>query len=244
VGGTIDKAGGRMLAGLGEVIRKTWREPDSGIWEVRGAPRHFTFSKVMCWTALDRLLALHRLGAVDLGAKAGEYEAERDAIAALVEARGFNEAIGAYTAELDGDTVDASLLLMASVGYRDAGHPRVRSTRALVSKRLGEDGLLQRYEAGTDGLAGDEGAFGICSFWNLEQLAQSGEVELAGQGFGHLLTFGSDLGLFAEEIDTRTGAALGNFPQAFSHVGLVNVALAIERAGHACAVAGKAGDGS
>jgi len=244
VGGTIDKAGGQMLAGLGEVIRKTWREPDSGIWEVRGAPRQFTFSKVMCWTALDRLLALHRLGAVDLGAKAGEYEAERDAIATLVEARGFNEAIGAYTAELDGDTVDASLLLMASVGYRDAGHPRVRSTRALVCKRLGEDGLLQRYEAGTDGLAGDEGAFGICSFWNLEQLAQSGEVELAEQGFGHLLSFGNDLGLFAEEIDTRTGAALGNFPQAFSHVGLVNVALAIERAGHARAVAGnKAGDG-
>ena len=119
-GGIIDNAGARMLAGLGEVVRSTWREPDSGIWEVRGPRRHFTFSKVMCWTALDRLIALEKMGVVKLGKKLRVYEAERAAIANLIETRGFNSEIQAYTGELDGDQVDASVLLMPSVGYRDA----------------------------------------------------------------------------------------------------------------------------
>ena len=165
-----------MLAGLGRVIRDAWREPDSGIWEVRGARRQFTFSKVMCWTALDRLLALHRIGAIQIGNKVTEYEAERDAIAALIETRGFNTTIQAYTGELDGDKVDASVLLMSSVGYREASHPRMKSTYALICQRLGKNGLLQRYEPGVDGLAGDEGAFGICGFgpWsNWQKAAKS-----------------------------------------------------------------------
>jgi GH15 family glucan-1,4-alpha-glucosidase len=229
-GGVIDNAAARMLAGLGEVICDTWREPDSGIWEVRGARRQYTFSKVMCWTGLDRLIALHRIGAVRLGDKVAKYEAERNEIAKLIETRGFNSAIEAYTGELDGDRVDASLLLMSSVGYKDASDLRIKSTRALICERLGQDGLIRRYEPGVDGLMGDEGAFGICSFWVLEQLAQSGEIALAEQQFGHLLSFGNDVSLFAEEIDPRSGEALGNFPQAFTHVGLVNVAIAIERA--------------
>lgn len=229
-GGVIDEAGARMLAGLGEVVCDIWREPDSGIWEVRGARRQFTFSKVMCWTALDRLIALHEAGAIRLGHRVVKYKEERDAIAEVVESRGYNSAIDAYTGELDGDQVDASLLLMSSVGYRAAGHPRVKSTRALICQRLGQNGLLQRYEPGADGLTGDEGAFGICSFWAVEQLAQSGEVRLAEAQFDHLLSFGNDVGLFAEEIDTQTGEALGNVPQAFTHVGLINVAVAIEKA--------------
>jgi GH15 family glucan-1,4-alpha-glucosidase len=229
-GGVIDKAGARMLAGLGEVVCDIWREPDSGIWEIRGPRRQFTFSKVMCWTALDRLIALHEAGAITLGSRIAKFKEERNAIAELVESRGYNSAIDAYTGELDGDQVDASLLLMPSVGYRDAGHPRVKSTRALICQRLGQNGLLQRYEPGVDGLTGDEGAFGICSFWAVEQLAQSGEVRLAEAQFDHLLSFGNDVGLFAEEIDTRTGEALGNVPQAFTHVGLINVAVAIEKA--------------
>jgi GH15 family glucan-1,4-alpha-glucosidase len=231
-GGFIDKAGARMLAGLGEVIHSTWREPDSGIWEVRGPQRHFTFSKVMCWTALDRLVALEKMGVVELGDKVATYESERTAIAELIEARGFNSEIQAYTGELDGAQVDASVLLMSSVGYKDADDPRVRSTYALICQRLGRDGLLQRYESGVDGLIGDEGAFGICSFWAVEQVAQRGEVAHAERQFGHLLSFRNDVGLFAEEIDSRSGEALGNFPQAFTHVGLINVALAIEKARH------------
>jgi GH15 family glucan-1,4-alpha-glucosidase len=118
----------------------------------------------------------------------------------------------------------------SSVGYKAADDPRVRSTYALICQRLGQDGLLRRYESGVDGLSGDEGAFGICSFWALEQLAQRGEVARVERQFGHLLSFGNDVGLFAEEIGSRSGEALGNFPQAFTHVGLVNVALAIEKA--------------
>ena len=150
----------------------------------------------------------------------------------LIETRGFNSEIQAYTGELDGDQVDASVLLMPSVGYRDANDPRVRSTYDLIRQRLGQDGLLQRYESGVDGLSGDEGAFGICSFWALEQVALRGELAQAESQFDHLLSFGNDVGLFAEEVDSRSGQALGNFPQAFTHVGLINVALAIERARH------------
>lgn len=229
-GGSIDAAGARMLLGLGRVVRGAWRDMDSGIWEIRGDQRHYTFSKLMCWAALDRLLELDRMGAVRLGKEAAECAADRDDIARMIEEHGFNAGIGAYTLELDGDGVDAALLLMATIGYKPADDPRVVSTYVLTIERLGRDGLLQRYEAGADGLDGDEGAFGICSFWAVEQLAMRGDVAGALAAFEHLLSFGNDLGLFAEEIDGRTGEALGNFPQAFTHVGLINAALAMERA--------------
>jgi GH15 family glucan-1,4-alpha-glucosidase len=219
-----------MLAGLGRVVLDKWREPDSGIWEVRGDPRQFSFSKLMCWTAFDRLLKLHAMKAVDLGGKVAKYEAARAEIATLIDDRGFNPDIKAFTGELDGHHVDASLLLISTVGFREANDPRVVSTLALISERLSRDGLLQRYESGTDGLAGKEGSFTICSFWAVEQLAQSGKVATAERQFDHLLSFGNDLGLFAEEIDIDTGVALGNFPQAFTHVGLINAAVAIENA--------------
>ena len=229
-GGVIDKAGARMLAGLGEVVRQSWREPDSGIWEIRGPQRHFTFSKIMCWTAFDRLLALDTMGLVKLGNKVAVYQAERAAVADLIEAQGFNSKIQAYTGELDGDQVDASVLLMSSVGYKEAGDPRVRSTYSLIRERLGRAGLLRRYESGVDGMSGDEGAFGICCFWAVEQVARRGELSQAEQQFEHLLSFGNDVGLFTEEIDVQSGETLGNFPQAFSHVGLINVAIAIAKA--------------
>jgi GH15 family glucan-1,4-alpha-glucosidase len=229
-GGRIDRAAANMLAGLGRVVLDKWREPDSGIWEVRGDPRQFTFSKLMCWTAFDRLLKLHAMKAVDLGGKVAKYEAARAEIATLIDDRGFNPDIKAFTGELDGHHVDASLLLISTVGFREANDPRVVSTLALISERLSRDGLLQRYESGTDGLAGKEGSFTICSFWAVEQLAQSGKVATAERQFDHLLSFGNDLGLFAEEIDPDTGVALGNFPQAFTHVGLINAAVAIENA--------------
>jgi GH15 family glucan-1,4-alpha-glucosidase len=231
-GGVIDKAGARMLAGLGKVVHDIWREPDSGIWEVRGPQRHFTFSKIMCWAALDRLLALEKMGVVWLGDRAAIYKADRAAIAELIETRGFNSEIQAYTGEIDGNQVDASILLMPNIGFKDADDPRIRSTYALICQRLGQDGLLQRYESGVDGLSGDEGAFGICSFWAIEQLAQSGEADNAEEKFRRLLSFSNDVGLFSEEIDSRTREALGNFPQAFTHIGVINAAIAIERARH------------
>ncbi len=228
-GGNIDAIGARMLRGLGRVVRERWQQADSGIWEVRGAQRQYTFSKLMCWVAMDRLLALDRLGAVRLSPpEAAATVKTRDALAELIERRGFNGVIDAYTLELDGDRVDAAMLLATALGYRPAHDSRIVSTYALICERLGSEGLLQRYEAGVDGLEGDEGAFGICSFWAVQQAALRGDVA-AGRAFDHLLSFGNDLGLFAEGIESRTGEALGNFPQAFTHIGLINAAMALEQ---------------
>jgi GH15 family glucan-1,4-alpha-glucosidase len=229
-GGKIDATGARMLAGLGPVICETWREPDSGIWEVRGPRRQFTFSKVMCWVALDRLIDLHKRDIVPLGNAFETYEEVRAEIAEIIETRGFNTALGAYTGELDGDRVDAAILLMPCVGYKKASDDRMRSTYSVICDRLEHGGLLQRYEHDTDDLRGHEGAFGICSFWAIEQLALRGDYFESKKQFDHLLSFGNDVGLFAEEIDSRSGEALGNFPQAFTHVGLINAAIAIEKA--------------
>ena len=149
---------------------------DSSIWEVRGPLRHYTFSKVMCWAALDGLLKLHDDGALALSpAKVEAFGRERAAIEQAIERRGFNAAIGSYASVLDGDKVDASLLLMACIGYKDAGDPRMRATYDRIHQRLGRNGLLYRYER-FDGIDGVEGAFGICGFWAIDNLAKRGEL--------------------------------------------------------------------
>ena len=228
--GRLDYESARMLTGLGDVVCRQWRESDSSIWEVRGPLRHYTFSKVMCWAALDGLLKLHDDGALVLSsAKAEAFGRERAALERAIERRGFNAALGSYTSVLDGDKVDASLLLMACIGYKDANDPRMRATYDRIHQRLGRNGLLHRYER-FDGMDGVEGAFGICGFWAIDNLAKRGDLAAAERRFNHMLSFANDLGLFAEEIDIASGAALGNFPQAFTHVGLINAAVAIERA--------------
>ncbi len=228
--GRLDSESARMLSGLGDVVSRQWRESDSSIWEVRGPLRHYTFSKVMCWAALDGLLKLHRDGALVLPpSKVAAFERERTAIEQAIERRGFNTNLNSYASVLDGDKVDASLLLMACIGYKDADDPRMRATYDLIHRRLGRNGLLHRYER-FDGIAGIEGAFGICGFWAIDNLAKRGEIDAAERRFNHMLSFANDLGLYAEEIDIASGAALGNFPQAFTHVGLINAAVSIERA--------------
>jgi GH15 family glucan-1,4-alpha-glucosidase len=229
-GGRLQRDEARALAGLGRAVCRRWREPDQGIWEVRGAPRHHTFSKVLCWLALDRLLDLHARGHLRVPDEAA-FRRERDAIAEAIEARGFNPALRSYTAELDGEAPDAALLLMACLGYRPAADPRMRGTYDHIERRLGRGrGLLSRYEEGHDGMDSPEGAFGICGFWAVDNLAGRGEPEAAERRFADLLAYANDVGLLAEEVDPRTGAALGNFPQAFTHVGLINAALALARA--------------
>lgn len=228
--GRLDGESARMLAGLGDVVCRQWRESDSSIWEVRGPLRHYTFSKVMCWAALDGLLKLHDDGALALSsARVEQFGRERAALEQAIERRGFNAALDSYTSVLDGDKVDASLLLMACIGYKDAGDPRMRATYDRIHQRLGRNGLLHRYER-FDGISGVEGAFGICGFWAIDNLARRGDLDAAERRFRHMLSFANDLGLYAEEIDVASGAALGNFPQAFTHVGLINAAVAIERA--------------
>jgi GH15 family glucan-1,4-alpha-glucosidase len=227
-GGRLRPDEARLLAGFGEIVCEHWREPDHGIWEIRGAKRQYTFSKVMCWSALDSLIKLREQDGIHIDAD--KYRRERDGIAQAIETRSFNEALGSYTSEFDGDSLDAALLLMSCLGYKDPRHPRMRATFEQIQKRLGCNGLFYRYEQGLDGLDSPEGAFGICSFWAVDNLAKRGDLTAATETFEHILSFANDVGLYAEEIDISTGAALGNFPQAFTHIGLINAAVALAEA--------------
>lgn len=228
-GGVLEPVECRMLAGFGKVVCKKWREADHGIWEMRGRPRQYTFSKLMCWLALDRLLKLDAQRKLFLGSLAEQFCTERRSIAGAIEQRGFNENLASYTSELDGDRVDASLLLMPCVGYKPADDPRITSTYDRIWERLGRGGLVQRYEHGGDEMPGKEGAFGICSYWAVHHLACREDNREAKHLFERVTSFANDVGLFGEEIDLQSRAALGNFPQAFTHVGLINAAIAIER---------------
>jgi len=229
-GHELDRTEAHMLAGFGKVVCKQWRRADNGIWEIPGQRRQYTFSKVMCWVVLDKLLWLHEKGIVRLGSREGLFRQTREEIADCIETQGFNEDLDSYTGELDGRNVDAALLLMPFFGYRDYSHPRVVSTYNRIQTELGSDGLLYRYALGYDGLPGRQGAFGICSFFAVSHLARRGLVEQAQRSFDHLCSFGNDLGLFAEEIEPKSGNALGNYPQAFTHAGLIYSALSIQRA--------------
>jgi GH15 family glucan-1,4-alpha-glucosidase len=223
-GGRLDRGTRRMLEGFGGTVCRRWSEPDEGIWEPRGGRRHNTYSKAMCWVALDRLCRLDEAGHVKL--PVAHYRKVQDAIRQAIESRGFDPALDSYVSTLDGHELDASLLLLSRYGYVDATSPRMRMTGLRIATELGVDGLVYRYR-GADGLPGQEGAFGICSFWAVAHLAQAGEHERAGKLFEHVVGYANDLGLFGEEIDPATGAALGNFPQAFTHVGLIDAALQI-----------------
>jgi GH15 family glucan-1,4-alpha-glucosidase len=221
-----------MMRQLGEFVCDHWRDPDQGIWEPREPPSPHTYSRVMCWAALDRLLQLHRSGFIER-LPADRFERERDAIRAQVEHDGFNPTIGSYTDVLGGDTVDASLLLLDRYGYLSATDARMRDSHRVIMERLrAAPGLIYRNEASVPRASAAptaEGAFGICSTWVTENLAAGGGSLAEAEGwFRQFLGYANDLGLFAEEIDPATGAALGNFPQAYSHVGLISAALAIE----------------
>jgi len=226
-GGCLRTDEAKLLAGFGKLVCETWQEADHGIWEIRGPKRQYTFSKVMCWAALDGLIQLHEREHIRIDVE--RFRREREAIAATIETRGFDDAHGSYVGELDGKWLDASLLLMPSLGYGHASDPRSRGTFDRIRERLGRNGLLYRYEPSATG-GGREATFGICSFWAIEHLAQQGEISAAERAFDHVLSFANDVGLFGEEIDADTGEALGNFPQAFTHVGLINAALALENA--------------
>jgi len=227
-GGRLDRLTKRMIVGFGNTVCKRWREPDEGIWEIRAGRRHHTYSKAMCWVALDRLLKLHE--AEQLEVPVEQFSRERAAIRDQIEQRGYNERIGSYVSVLDGDDVDASLLMLARYGSVDPSSPRMRSTLAVIQQRLGANGLLYRYRRTDDGISGDEGAFGICSFWAVSARALVGDRDGAATAFRRVLPFANDVGLFAEEIDPATGAALGNFPQAFTHVGVIDAALVLAAA--------------
>jgi GH15 family glucan-1,4-alpha-glucosidase len=227
--GALASPEARLIRGFGDAAGRLWEQPDHGIWEIRGARRHYTFSKVMCWAALDAVNELAEAGVVR---NSSRFAGTRGSVREAVETRGFNERLQSYVSVLDGDGADASLLLLGYLGYQDAASPRMQSTFDRVHERLGRNGLLMRYEEGVDGFESREGAFGICSFWSIDNLARRGDAAAARTSFEHVLGFSNDLGLFAEEIEPETRELLGNFPQAYTHVGLINAAQVLAVAEH------------
>ena len=217
-----------FLVELAEVAARRWPEKDHGIWEVRGAPRHFLYSKLMCWVALDRAIALADvLGATERVPAWARTQAEiRDAILR----DGWSDRARAFTQSFGSDDLDASSLMVGLVGFLPADDPRVLSTIEVTEARLTDArGLVYRYRS-SDGLGGEEGTFLLCTFWLAQALARSGQPSRARAVFERAASFVNDVGLLAEEVDPDTGELLGNFPQAFSHIGLVNAAWAISEA--------------
>jgi GH15 family glucan-1,4-alpha-glucosidase len=211
-----------------DFLEGAWREPDDGLWEVRGPRQHFTHSKVMVWVAFDRAIkSVERFGLVG---PSDRWRAIRDAIHAEVCDRGFDRGLGAFTQAYGSGTLDASLLLMALVGFLPPSDPRVRGTVEAIERDLTVDGLVLRYHThqADDGLPPGEGAFLACSFWLADNLALLGRHADARALFERLLALRNDVGLLAEEYDPVARRQLGNFPQAFSHVGLVDTAFNLD----------------
>jgi GH15 family glucan-1,4-alpha-glucosidase len=205
-----------------------WRNPDQGIWEVRGEPQHFVSSKLMCWVAVDRGARLAELREDDEQAKAWRKEA--GVIHADILAHGLDER-GVFTQYYGSTSLDASALLLPLFRFLPAGDKRIRATVMAIADELRVDGMVKRYvESETDdGMTGQEGAFAICSFWLVSAMAEIGELRRATELCEKLLSYASPLQLFAEEIDPRTGRMLGNFPQAFTHLALINAVMHVIR---------------
>ena len=215
-------------------LEKVWQRPDEGIWEVRGGQKHFTYSKVMAWVAVNSMVKLieeFHLGAAEGKEMLPQLEALRERIHTEICDRGYNPRVQAFTQYYGSHTLDASVLLMPQVGFLPASDPRIQSTVAAVEKHLLRDGFVLRYETegGVDGLAGTEGAFLACSFWLADNYAQAGRLDEAEALFDRLLGLRNHLGLLAEEYEPRLQRQIGNFPQGFSHLALINSAQLLEQ---------------
>ena len=200
---------------------RVWRKPDQGIWEARGEPRHYVSSKLMCWVALDRGARLaERRGDPELGAR---WQAGADEIRDDILLHGVDER-GVFVQHYETQALDASCLLVPIVRFLPPDDERVRATVLAIFDELSDHGLILRYrvEETDDGLSGEEGTFLICSFWMVSALSEIGETERARALCERLLSLASPLSLYAEELDARSGRHLGNFPQAFTHLALIN----------------------
>lgn len=207
-----------------DFIELQWEEPDEGIWEVRGPRQHFTHSKVMAWVAADR--AVKDVEQFGLPGDAEKWRKLRDRIRRQVCAQGYDQSLGAFVQHYGSKEPDASLLMLPRVGFIKANDPRMMGTVRLIEERLMDDGLVRRYASSThiDGLPAGEGAFLLCSFWLADNYALAGRMDEARELFQMLLSLRNDVGLLSEEYDPKAKRMMGNFPQAFSHVGLVNTA--------------------
>jgi len=222
-----------MQRALVEHLAEIWSEPDESIWEVRGGARHFTFSKAMAWVAIDR--AVRCAEEFHLDAPLEQWRALRSEIHESVCRNGYSEAKQSFVQYYGSSELDASLLLLPLVGFLPAQDPRIKSTVAAIERELMVDGLVLRYRThdGVDGLPPGEGMFLACSFWFVDNLVLQGERQKARAMFERLLALANDVGLLAEEYDPRDRCQLGNFPQAFSHLALINSALNLDDHGPA-----------
>ncbi len=223
-GGEFDRTTQSVLLGLGKFVAKNWNQPDEGIWEPRTGREDNTHSRLMCWTALDRLLEMQEKGILR-GETTELFQREREKIRKQIHARAWNEHLQSYVSTLDGDSMDATLLRVPWYGFERPESERVQKTYEAVRETLGaSDTLLYRYKRDPR-----EGAFGVCGFWAAEYLAiGGGSLQEAKRYFEGLLGYANDLGLYSEEIDPVSGDALGNFPQAFTHIGLISAALSLQ----------------
>jgi GH15 family glucan-1,4-alpha-glucosidase len=224
----LDPGTRSFLVDVADAAAVRWKEPDQGLWEQRGEPRHFLYSKLMCWVGLDRAIYLaDRLGAAD---RLDAWTQTRAEIEAAILERGWSERAHAFAQAFGSDDLDAANLMMPMMGFIAADDPRMVATVSATEERLTDDhGLVFRYKA-PDGLSGEEGTFLLCTFWLAQAQALAGNVRRAKDTFARTIAYANDVGLLAEEVDPETRELLGNFPQAFSHIGLVNAAWAIAQA--------------
>jgi GH15 family glucan-1,4-alpha-glucosidase len=228
-GNRIDRDIARRLAHIADFVCEIWQEPDSGIWEVRSEPVHFTQSKMMCWVALDRALRLAGNGFIP-GKHAARWLATSAAISDFIETKCWSPAKRSYVRYAGTEELDASLLLGVLHGYESTPESRSRDTVAAIGRELAHGPYLLRY-SGEDGLSGSEGAFITCSFWLAEALARQGQPDQAVELMDQLIALANDVGLYSEEIDLATGEFAGNFPQGLCHLALISAAIAIKEAG-------------
>ena len=232
------KFGGAVDADYWEYLRRVvnfvidhWREPDEGIWETRGGRQHFVFSKVMCWVAMDR--AIKAATDLKLPGDIEAWEKVRDEICNDVMSKGYSQERQAFVQSYGSDNLDAANLMLPLVGFIPATDPMMRSTIKAIQKELtNKQGFVYRYRKFDDGLNGSEGSFIICTFWLADNLIHLGQIDEARVLLDSLLNCANDLGLLSEEYDSATGNMLGNFPQAFSHLALINTAVQLQQATH------------
>jgi GH15 family glucan-1,4-alpha-glucosidase len=232
------KFGGAVDADYWEYLRRVvnfvidhWREPDEGIWETRGGRQHFVFSKVMCWVAMDR--AIKAATDLKLPGDVETWEKVRDEICNDVMSKGYSQERQAFVQSYGSDNLDAANLMLPLVGFIPATDPMMRSTIKATQKELtNKQGFVYRYTKFDDGLNGSEGSFIICTFWLADNLIHLGQIDEARVLLNSLLNCANDLGLLSEEYDSATGNMLGNFPQAFSHLALINTAVQLQQATH------------